>query len=122
VVTKTPERRRVRIAEEAKMDDRMLARIQGDPNYKALVRERTSFGWTLAIITLVMYFGYIAIVAFAPSLIGTKVSGVITVGLIMGAALILLSVLLTGIYVMRANSRYDELTRAILSAATGVTR
>ena len=104
------------------MDDRMLARIQGDPNYQTLVRERSSFGWTLAIITLVLYYGFIAIVAFDPSLIATKVSGVITVGILMGAGLIVASVLLTGLYVLRANTRYDDLNRAIVAAATGVAK
>jgi uncharacterized membrane protein (DUF485 family) len=101
------------------MDDKTLARIEGDPNYKTLVKERTAFGWTLAIITLVLYYGYIAIVAFAPALIATKVSGAITIGIILGVALIVLSIVLTGIYVLRANSRYDDLTRAIVSSATG---
>ncbi len=104
------------------MDDKMLARIQGDPNYKALVSERRSFGWTLAIIMLVLYYGYIAVVAFDPSLIAVKVSGTITVGIILGAALILLSIVLTGLYVFRANSRYDDLTRAIVSSATGAAK
>jgi uncharacterized membrane protein (DUF485 family) len=104
------------------MDDKMLARIQGDPNYQALVKERSSFGWTLSIITLVLYYGYITIVAFSPGLIATKVSGSITVGIILGAGLILLSIMLTGIYVLRANSRYDDLTRAIVASATGAVR
>jgi uncharacterized membrane protein (DUF485 family) len=104
------------------MDDKMLARIQGDPNYQALVKERTSFGWTMSIITLVLYFGYITIVAFAPGLIATKISGDITVGIILGAGLIVLSILLTGIYVARANSRHDDLTRAIVASATGAVR
>ena len=67
------------------MDERIVARIQGDPNYQTLVSERSAFGWTLAIIMLVLYYGFIAIVAFDPSLIATKVSGVITVGIFMGA-------------------------------------
>lgn len=104
------------------MDDRMLARIQGDPNYQNLVKERSSFGWTLTIVMLVVYYGYIAIVAFDPSLIAAKVSGSITVGILMGLGLILLSIILTGIYVLRANSRYDDLTRAIVASATGAAR
>jgi uncharacterized membrane protein (DUF485 family) len=104
------------------MDDRMLARITGDPNYQALVQERTSFGWILAIITLVMYYGFIAIVAFDPGLISTRVSGAITVGIIMGAGLIVASVVLTGLYVLRANTRYDELNRAVVAAATGAAK
>ncbi|RBP01244.1 uncharacterized membrane protein (DUF485 family) [Roseiarcus fermentans] len=99
------------------MDVSTLKRIEADPNYQKLVSERKSFGWTLAIITLVLYYGYIAIVAFAPQMIATKVWGDITIGIIMGVALILLSILLTGIYVLRANSQYDDLTRAIVNAA-----
>ena len=48
------------------MDVSTLKRIEADPNYQKLVSERRVFGWTLAIITLVLYYGYIAIVAFAP--------------------------------------------------------
>lgn len=104
------------------MDDKMLARIQGDPNYRTLVRERSTFGWTLAIITLVLYYGFVAIVAFAPAIIGIKLSGNITVGIVLGLALIVLSILLTGIYVLRANSRYDDLTKAIVASATGIVK
>jgi uncharacterized membrane protein (DUF485 family) len=104
------------------MDDKLLARIQGDPNYQTLVRERSSFGWTLAILTLVVYYGFIAIVAFDPSLIATPVSGSITVGIILGAGLIVFSILVTGIYIARANSRYDDLTRAIVASASGAVR
>ena len=102
------------------MDQMSLRRIENDPNYRRLVSERKSLGWTLAIITLVMYYGYIAIVAFAPSLIAVPLFGSITVGIVLGVAIILASILLTGIYVMRANAEYDELTDAIVSAsATG---
>jgi len=105
--------------EEFSMDERLLARIKGDPNYQTLVMERSSFGRTLAIVTLALYYGFIAIVAFDPSLIAAKISGAITVGLILGAGLIVASVLLTGAYVLRANSRFDDLNRAVVAAATG---
>ena len=104
------------------MDDRILARVKGDPNYQALVKERSAFGWTLAILMLVLYYSYIAVVAFAPSVIAIKVTGTITVGIFLGAGLILVSILLTGIYVARANSRYDDLTRAIVASASGVAK
>jgi uncharacterized membrane protein (DUF485 family) len=100
------------------MDPKSLSRIEKDPNYQKLVSERKSLGWTLAIITLVMYYGYIAIVAFAPAVIAVPLFGSITVGIVLGAAIILASILLTGIYVMRANAEYDELTKAIVSAST----
>jgi uncharacterized membrane protein (DUF485 family) len=100
------------------MDQMTARRIENDPNYQKLVSERRSLGWTLAIITLIMYYGYIAIVAFIPSLIAVPLFGSITVGIVLGVAIILASILLTGIYVMRANSDYDELTAAIVAANT----
>ena len=99
------------------MDEQTVKRIQSDPNYIKLVAERKSFGWTLAIITLVIYYGYIALVAFAPGVIATPVAGAITVGIVVGAAIIVASIVLTGIYVVRANAHYDELTKAIVNAA-----
>ena len=98
------------------MDQMTARRIENDPNYQKLVSERKSLGWTLAIITLIMYYGYIAVVAFIPSLIATPLFGSITVGIVLGVAIILASILLTGIYVVRANSDYDDLTAAIVAA------
>jgi len=104
------------------MDVSMLKRIEADPDYQALVSERKAFGWTLAIITLVAYYGFIAIVAFAPGVIATRIAGNITIGIVLGLILILGSILLTGIYVARANSRYDDLNNAVVNAATTVRR
>jgi uncharacterized membrane protein (DUF485 family) len=98
------------------MDDRALARIESDPNYIRLVKERKSFGWTLTMVMLVLYYGYIALVAFDPSMIAAKLAGSITIGLVLGVALILVSIILTGVYVLRANSQYDDLTQAIVAA------
>jgi uncharacterized membrane protein (DUF485 family) len=103
--------------EDESMDEQTVKRIQSDPNYIKLVSERKSFGWALAIITLVIYYGYIALVAFAPSVIAIPVSGAITVGIVLGVAIIVASIVLTGIYVGRANSHYDDLTKAIVNAA-----
>jgi uncharacterized membrane protein (DUF485 family) len=101
------------------MDEGTLRRIQSDPNFTKLVQARSSFGWTLAIIMLVIYYGYIALVAFAPELIALKLAGSITFGIVLGAAIIVISIALTGIYVMRANAEYDDLTAAIVANARG---
>ena len=98
------------------MDVSTLRRIEADPNYQKLVSKRKSFGWTLAIVTLVIYYGFIAVVAFAPGIISVKVAGEITIGIIIGVAIILASIVLTGVYVIRANSEYDDLTYAIINA------
>ena len=80
--------------------------------FQELVRQRTRFAWTLSIAMLVIYFGFILLVAFAKPLLATKIGGGVTsLGIILGLGVILSAFVLTGIYVQRANSRFDELTR-----------
>jgi uncharacterized membrane protein (DUF485 family) len=84
------------------------------PRFQELVRQRTRFAWTLSIVMLVIYFGFILLVAFAKPLLATKVGGGVTsLGIILGLGVILSAFVLTGIYVQRANSRFDELTRRL---------
>lgn len=91
------------------------ARIRNNPKFQELVSKRTSFAWMLSIIMLVIYFGFILIIAFAPTFLGTKLgSGVTTIGFPIGVGVILSAIVLTGLYVRKANGEYDELTRQIL--------
>ncbi len=98
------------------MDDATAARIRANPSYIELEQTRRSLGWTLTIIMLVIYYGFIALVAFFPSVIGMSVGGAITFGLPLGIAVILSAIVLTGIYVWRANGRFDQLSREIVAA------
>jgi uncharacterized membrane protein (DUF485 family) len=84
------------------------------PRFQELVRQRTRFAWTLSIAMLVIYFGFILLVAFAKPLLATKIGdGVTSLGIILGLGVILSAFVLTGIYVQRANSRFDEMTRHV---------
>lgn len=62
------------------------------------------------------YFTFILIIAFAPSIFATPVfeDGIITWGIPIGIVIILLSFFLTGVYVLRANTEFDHLTRDIV--------
>ena len=92
-----------------------LAKIERDPNYQELGRRRSSLGWMLSLIMLVIYFGFILLVAYAPKFLGTRIgTGVTTIGIPIGLAVIVLAFVLTGIYVRKANSSYDVLIRKIL--------
>jgi uncharacterized membrane protein (DUF485 family) len=85
-----------------------------NPGFQELVRQRTRFAWTLSIAMLVIYFGFILLVAFAKPLLATKIGdGVTSLGIILGLGVIVSAFILTGIYVQRANSRFDELTRRL---------
>jgi uncharacterized membrane protein (DUF485 family) len=92
-----------------------LAKIEQDPNYQELVRRRSSLGWMLSLIMLVIYFGFILLVAYAPKFLGTPIgTGVTTIGIPIGLSVIVTAFLLTGIYVRKANSSYDTLIRKIV--------
>jgi uncharacterized membrane protein (DUF485 family) len=98
-----------------KMDARSHQTIQRDPNYQELVRRRSSFGWTLSLIMLVIYFGFILLVAYAPKFLGMRLgTGVTTIGIPIGLFVIVSAFVLTGIYVNKANSKYDDLIRRIV--------
>jgi uncharacterized membrane protein (DUF485 family) len=88
--------------------------IKADPNYQKLVRDRSRFGWTLTACMMVVFYGYILLVAFNKELMATRIgNGVMTLAIPFGLAVILFTIIITGIYVWRANSEFDELTAAI---------
>jgi uncharacterized membrane protein (DUF485 family) len=87
-------------------------RVLQNPRFQALVRQRSSFAWVLSIVMLVIYFGFILLVAFAKPLLAMKIGGGVTsLGILLGLGVIIAAFVLTGIYVYRANSEFDELTR-----------
>ncbi|WP_092234738.1 DUF485 domain-containing protein [Bradyrhizobium sp. Gha] len=92
-----------------------LEKIERDPNYQELVRRRSSLGWLLSAVMLVVYFGFILLVAYAPKFLGIPLGGgVTTIGIPIGLTVIVLAFVLTGIYVRQANSSYDVLIRKIV--------
>lgn len=91
-----------------------LARVAEDPRYRALVRRRGRFTAILTVIMLAAYFGYILLIAFNREWLAQPIAGGVTTrGIPLGIGIILLGILLTGIYVRRANREYDALVRAI---------
>jgi uncharacterized membrane protein (DUF485 family) len=90
--------------------------IEKNPKFQELVATRKSLGWTLSFVMLAIYFGFILLVAFDKSFLGTPIAAgeVMTIGIPIGLAVIISAFVLTGIYVLKANARYDELTRQIV--------
>ncbi len=101
------------------MIDSISAKIEANPKYHELRRKRSGFGWMLTIAMLVVYFGYIALIAFNKPFLAQPIgSGVTTLGIPIGMGVIVFTIVITGIYVRRANSEYDRLTAEILEEAT----
>ena len=92
------------------MPAELLARIEADPDYQALVRRRGRFGWLLTVLTLIVFFGFIALVAFDKAVLAAPVGdGVTSIGIPVGLGVILFSIAVTAIYVVRANAEFDRL-------------
>jgi uncharacterized membrane protein (DUF485 family) len=89
--------------------------IVSHPAYVELKDKRTSFGWWLALAGLVAYYGFILLVAFDKPFLAQKLgSGVTTVGMPLGVAVIVFTIVITWIYVRRANGEFDALTDRIV--------
>lgn len=101
------------------MIDQTASRIRSNPKFTELVQKRSRFAWTLSVIMLAIYYGFILIIAFAPSILAipTAPGAVVTVGIPVGILIIVAAFVLTGIYVRRANSEFDEINRQILEGA-----
>lgn len=88
--------------------------ILADPGFRELASERAKLRWGLSIVTLILFFGFIALISTARSALGETVGGSdMPLGLVLALAVIVLVVLLTGFYVQRSNSRFDQLARGL---------
>lgn len=95
--------------------DPRIARIQSNPKYQALKRERNVLGWILTIVIFIAYYGFIGLVAFDKAFLAQPLgTGVTSIGIPIATGVIVLTIVLTGLYVFRANSRYDRIVAEIL--------
>lgn len=97
------------------MQQDLVHAIKSNPKYHELISKRRSFAWILAVVMLVIYYGFILIVAFGKEFLGQPLwaGSVTTVGIPIGLGVIISAFILTGIYVSRANSEFDRLNREI---------
>ncbi len=101
------------------MNDPIVAKIEANPKYHELRRKRNTFGWLLTIIMMVVYYGYIALIAFNKPFLAQPIgAGVTSLGIPIGLFVIVFTIVITGIYVRRANGEYDRLTAEILKEAS----
>lgn len=99
------------------MNDDLVQRIASNPKYLELKAKRSSFGWWLTLAMMVVYYGFILLVAFNKQFLSQRLGeGVMTVGIPIGFGVIVFTVIITTIYVRRANREYDDLAAAISKA------
>jgi uncharacterized membrane protein (DUF485 family) len=74
---------------------------------RALTRRRSRVAVVLTAAMMIIYFGFIVLVAFRPELLATLIVPGLSLGILMGALVIVSAWLLTFIYVRWANTVYD---------------
>lgn len=94
-------------------------RIRSNPKFQAFVKKRNNYATLMTVLIMFAYFGYILLVAFNKPLLASKISegAVTSLGIPLGVGVILFTIILTWIYVRRANSEFDTEAEAIIKEA-----
>lgn len=99
------------------MEDNLVAKVTAHPKYQELKARRTRLGLWLTVAMLVVYYGFILLVAFNKPLLASRIGeGVMTLGMPLGLGVIVFTVVITAIYVQRANSEFDRLSDEVNKA------
>ncbi|MBL8438251.1 MAG: DUF485 domain-containing protein [Zoogloeaceae bacterium] len=102
------------------MSSQIYQKVRANPRFADLAAKRSSFALLLTAIVLVSYYALMMLVAFAPDVLRTPISqgGVLTIGVPIGAVIIIGSWLLTGLFVRRANGEFDRINEEIIREAS----
>ncbi|WP_347249824.1 DUF485 domain-containing protein [Zoogloea sp.] len=101
------------------MKDDLGDRIRANPKYQELVSKRNSYGWIMTALMMIVYYGYILLVAFNKEFLAQKAgAGVMSIGIPIGVGVILFTIIITGIYIRRANTEFDDLKAQVIKEAT----
>lgn len=103
-----------------KMSSEIYEKIRRNPRFIEMVAKRNRFAWTLSLIVLVLFYSFILVVAFFPKLLATPLweGATTSVGIPIGAGLIVFFWLLTGYYIHRANKEFDKANVEAIKEAT----
>ena len=87
-----------------------------DLKLRELDQARWRMALALTVGMILIYFGFIALVAFGRSFLAIQVIPGLSLGILLGALVIVASWVLTWVYVRWANSVYDPAVRALLGS------
>jgi uncharacterized membrane protein (DUF485 family) len=101
-------------------DEDIVERIQKNPKFLQFVRMRNNYSIVLSILMMIVYFGYILLIAFDKQFLATKVAtgSTMSVGIPMGIGVLVFTIIITAIYVRRANTEFDATKDEIVKEAS----
>ena len=97
----------------------VLDRITKNPKFHEFIAMRSKYSIIMAIISAAAYYGFILLVAYDKEFLAQKLSAGATtsVGVPLGVGVIVFTIILTWIYVRRANTEFDDTNEAIIKEA-----
>ena len=101
-------------------DEDIVARIEKNPKFLKFVSTRNNYSIIMTMMMMVVYFGYILLVAFNKQFLATKVAAgaVTSVGIPLGVGVLVFTIVLTAIYIRRANTEFDAMKDEIVKEAS----
>ncbi len=81
--------------------------VINSPDFKRLVAKRWTVSGILLALLFVTYYGYVMVIGFDKEIFSAKIGEATTLGIPVGIAVIVFAFILTAIYVVWANSKYD---------------
>jgi len=97
----------------------ILDRVKANPKFLEFVAMRNRYSIIMTIVSASAYYGFILLVAFEGPWLGTKLGAGMTtsVGVPLGVGVIVFTIILTWIYVRRANGEFDEINANLIAEA-----
>jgi uncharacterized membrane protein (DUF485 family) len=83
------------------------------PEFATVARARGRIALGLSAAMVVLYFGFISLIAFAKPLLARQVTPGLTLGILLGVLVIVTSWLLTWFYMRWTTRHYDPALRAL---------
>ena len=95
------------------MHEDLVQRIAGPSKYQELKAKRTRFGWSLTATMMVVYYGFVLLVAFDKPFLAKRVGqGVMTMGIPIGFGVIVFTIVITADYVQARKRRIRRVDRS----------
>ncbi|AXS78895.1 DUF485 domain-containing protein [Dechloromonas sp. HYN0024] len=96
-----------------------LDRVTANPKFLEFVAMRSTYSIIMAIVSAAAYYGFILLVAYNKEFLAQKIGEgyTMSIGVPIGVGVIAFTILLTWVYVRRANTEFDAINEAIIKEA-----
>ena len=97
----------------------IYARIRANPKFAGFVSTRNRYSIVMAILGAIAYYGFILLVAYDKEFLARNLgAGMVTsLGIPIGVGVIVFTIIITWVYVRRANGEFDDTNAEIIREA-----